>query len=305
MALKENAKYQFSVKFLRVTPLNDDLSQPETTLIGGVGPFDFSNTTALITAVPVITKIDALAAETVTIDLSGAVDDSAVTVAELFAAINVAAPTDVTASEDGTSGRLVLTYATGTVIQGYGEALILGEIGQGGIGVRVISTDTMKSVSETPIQKDEETFTTTDSNGVDTEVLTDGYRKGNSGAYVDASTDYLMRAVFEGGIIDEVTGIYSAPNATSRKVYFKIEIFSAVYLLGTNKEFEIDSYQQIVIYSAKGSYGESTRDRNFTDANYNYTATSPKIASVISADTDYIPLTIEEYEALQLASISA
>lgn len=303
MALKENAKYEFSVCFVRVTPLNDDLSQPVTTLIGGVGPFDFSGA-SVIAAVPLTTKIDAGAAEDVTIDLSGAVDQAAVTVDEVFAAINVSAPTDVTASKDGTSGRLVLTFASGTVIQCYGEAAELSLIGQG-IGVKVISTNTMRSISESPIVKDEETITTTDAKGIDTEVVTDGYRKGNSGTFVDTATDFELRKVFEGGSIAAATGVYSVPNSTSRKVYFKLEMFSAKYLVGTNKEFEIDSYQQTVIYSCKGTYGETARDRNFSDANYTYTATSPRVAGVISQDTDYIPLTVEEFEALQLEDISA
>ncbi len=306
MALKENAKYHFSVCFVRVTPLNDDLTQPEAAnIIGGAGPFDFSGA-AVPAAVPLLTKIDAGAAEQVDLDLvtPPVADIAAVTVAELITAITTAAPTDVTASAEAITGRLKLVFASGTVVQAYGEAAELSLIGQGQ-GVRVVSTNTMKSFSETPILKDEETITTTDAKGIDTEVVTDGYRKGNSGAYVDASSDFLMRSIFEGGSIDSVTGVYSVPNSTSRKVYFKIEVFEAKYLLGTNKEFEIDSYQQTVIYSAKGTYGETSRDRNFSDANFTYTATSPKLAGVISADTDYIPLTVEEFEALLLEDISA
>lgn len=307
MALKENAEYRFSVCFLRVTPLNDDLSQPVTTLIGGAGPFDFSGV-ADDTQVPLITKIDATAAETVLVDVSeatgGVTDVSAVTVDELFASINTASPTSVTASKDGTTGRLVLTFASGTVIQAYGECAEIGMIGQGK-GVRVVSTDTMKSFTETPIVKDEETFTTTDANGIDTEIVTDGYRKGVSGSFVDSATDFLLRTYFEGGVINATTGAYSVPTSEDNKIYFRIEVFSAKYLMGTNKQFDIDSYEQTLIYSAKGSYGDSSRDRNFIDATYNYTATSPKISGVISPDTDFIPLTIEEYQALDLKNIAA
>jgi len=305
MALKEDAKYHFSTKLIRVTPLNDDLSQTEKILKGGVGPFDFSATVADIDEVPFISKIDATAAETVTIDLSGAVSTSAVTVAELFAAINAATPTSIAASKEALTDRLLLTFATGTICQAYGEAAILGEIGQGGIGVRVVTTDTMKSFSETPLVKDEETFTTTDANGQEAEMISDGYRKGTSGSYVDASTDYLMRAVFEGGTYNEATGGYAVPTSAVSKIYFKIEIFHAIYKLGTHKDYDIDSYGKITVYSAKGGYGESTRDRNFTDANYTYKGTSPAITGDATADTEYTPLTIAEYAALDLENISA
>jgi len=103
MALKDNAKYDFSVRDLLFTPLNDDLTQPETdNQIGGVGPFDYSgNTTPDMKF-----KIDTGAIETKSIVLTGAADTAAVTVAELFAAINLAAPTDITASAEAVTGRI-------------------------------------------------------------------------------------------------------------------------------------------------------------------------------------------------------
>lgn len=307
MALKDDAKYQFSVKLLQVTPLNDDLSQPTPdNIIGGAGPFDFSGA-SVIAAVPFISKIDSDAEEAITVDLSGAADDSAVTGAELFAAINTATPTDLTASLEAETERVKIIYSgagSPTYLQIYGECAELGLFGQGK-GVKIVVTNTQKSFSETPILKDEETFTTTDSNGIDTEILTDGYRKGVGGTFVDTATDYNLRSIFEGGVLNGTTGGYSVPTSTSGKVYFKIEVFTAVYTVGTQKERDLTSYLQTVVFSAKGSYGDSTRDRNFTDANYNYTATSPKIAGVITPDTDYIPLTVEEFVALNLESVAA
>jgi hypothetical protein len=305
MALKEDAKYDFSVCFVRVTPLNDDLTIPEASnIIGAVGPYDFSNTVAVISAVPFISKIDSGAEETVTVDLSGVADNSAVTVAELFAAINLAAPTDVTASEEAGTGRLKLVFASGTVVQAYGECNTLAGIGQGK-GVRVISSNTMQSFTDNPNLKDEETFTTTDGKGIDTEVVTDGYRKGVAGVLTDTAMDYLMRMIIEGGDYDEVNLVYSAPTVLDQKIYFKLEIFSARYLVGTNKEADIDGYIQEVIYSCKGSFGDRTKERGFVNAVYNYTATSDKSTGVVTSDTEEYELTVSEFDALDLENISA
>ena len=304
MSLKENAKYDFSMCFVRVTPLNDDLTQPvAANIIGGVGPFDFSGV-AVPATVPFISKIDAGAEETVQVDISGAVDQAAVTVAELFAAINVAAPTDVTASAEAVTGRLKLVFASGTDVQAYGEAATLGEIGQGK-GVRIISSNTMQSFADNPNLKDEETFTTTDAKGIDTEVLSDGYRKGVAGSLSDTAIDYLLRMIIEGGTYDETNLIYSVPTSLTKKVYFKIEVFSAQYLVGTNKEADLVGYIQEIIYSAKGSFSDRTKERGFVNAVYNYSATSPKIAGVISSDTDEIELSIAAFDALNLENISA
>ena len=106
--LRDTARYGFGLVFARFMPLNDDLTIPiPTRILGGAGPFDFSGVDN-IAAVTLITKIDNGTAETVTVDLSGAADPTEVTVAELFAAINVAGPTDLTASEDGTTGRIMM-----------------------------------------------------------------------------------------------------------------------------------------------------------------------------------------------------
>ena len=304
MALELDAKYEFAAKFLRVTPLNDDLSQPsKDSVLGGIGPFDFSGVAAIAT-VPLITKIDGGAAETVQVNLTAAVDQSAVTVAEMVTAITTAAPTDVTASADATTGRLKLVFASGGVVQAYGEAAELGLIGLGQ-GLRVISSDTFKSFTDTPTNKDSETFANTTVNGTDIEVQSDGFRKGTAGNFVDTAMDYLLRAMIEGGSIDSVTGKYSVPTSLSKKIYFKIEVFWAKYSVGTSLEEAVVGYTQQTIYNCVGSYGDKTRERGMTDTTYSYIATPYKIAGIIQPDSDELPLTVEAYQALDLENISA
>ena len=305
MAKKENARYGFTVTDILLRPLNDDVSQPLASgLFGGVGPFDLTDA-SVIAAVPFITKIEATAAETVTVDLSGAADQAAVTVNEVFAAINVASPTSVTASKDVTSGRLKLVFATGTEVQAYGELAKFVLLGQG-FGQRIIYSNTMQSFSDSPIAKDEETFTVTDGNGIDTEVITDGYKKGLSGTLTETAQDYLTRALIEGGTYDEVALEYEDPTSLTRKVYFKIEIYSAMYRFGTNKVGDLVGYVKQEIFSCKGTFGDRTRERGILTSTYTYTATSPRdAAGDITTASKETQLTVAQYEALQLGSIAA
>lgn len=304
MAKKENARYGFTVTDILLKPLNADLTQPSAdNIIGGVGPFDYSGASA-IAAVPLITKIDATAAETVTVDLSPAVDDAAVTVDELVTAINLAAPTSVTASKDATSGRLKLVFATGTEVQIYGELAQLAEVGQG-FGQRIIYSDTMQSFSDSPTAKDEETFTITDALGIDTEVISDGYRKGVSGVLTETAQDYLTRSLIEGGVYDEANLVYEAPTSLTDKRYFKIEVYSSVYRFGTNKVGDLVGYVKQEIFSCKGTFGDRTRERGIGTSVYNYTATSPRdVDGNITADTKETQLTVAQYEALQLDKLA-
>jgi hypothetical protein len=308
MAKKENARYDFSLCDVIITPLNDDLSQPAIdNIIGGVGPFDYSGAVDP-SAVEFISKIDSGAAETVTLDFvtPPVADINAVTVAEIVAAIVVAAPTDLTASVD-TDGRLKIVYSgagSPSVLQVYGEAATTALIGQGK-GVKLVYSDTMQSFTDNPNLKDEEAFTTTDAKGVDTEVLSDGYRKGVAGVLTDTAMDYELRSIVEGGTID-ANGAYSVPTSTDRKIYFKIELYSGQYLVGTNKEADLVGYIKEEIFSCKGTFGDRTRERGFVNAVYNYSATSPRdIDGNITSDTVETPLTVSEHEALNLKGLVA
>ena len=304
MPLEEDAYYDFAAKYLRFTPLNDDLTIPTPdNIIGGVGPFDMTDAT-VIGAVPIITKIDSAAAIATTIDLSGASVQSAVTAAEMFAAINTATITGVTASLEAVTNRLKIVFATGAICQIYGEAAEFGLIGRG-YGMRVLTTQTFKSFTDNPLKKDPETFTSTDINGSDVEVVTDGFRKGTNGTIVEAADDFLLKRLMTGGTIAAATGKYTEAVATDQKFYFKTEVFWAQYKIGLNKEMDLSRYIQQTIYSCVGNDGDTTRDRNFSDATYNYTATPYKVAGVVQPDSDKLPLTIAKFLALDIENVSA
>ena len=305
MAKKENAKYEFSLSDVLITPLNDDLSQPSpTNIIGGVGPFDFSGAT--IAAVPLITKIDTAAAETVTVNLTPAVDDEAVTVAELVTAINLAAPTDITASAEAVTGRLKLAYdgaGSPERVQVYGLLATTALIGQGK-GIKIVYSNSMQSMSLSPVSKDEETFTVTDAHGTDTEVMSDGYRKGCTGTFIDTVADWELKSIVEGGTYDPVAIDYEAPTSLTKKTYFNIESYSMLYNVGTQKEADLVGYIKETVYSAKGTFGDKNKAREFATNTYNFTATSWRDANaVLKGDLKEAQLSVSAYEALNLAGL--
>ena len=120
MSVRINAHYVFGILWARLMALNDDLTLPAPdNIIGGVGPFDYSGE-ADPSAIEMTIKFDNGAEDTQDVDLSGVVDISAVTVAELWAAINAAGFTDITASAQAVTGRLKIIYSgtdTVTVMQ--------------------------------------------------------------------------------------------------------------------------------------------------------------------------------------------
>jgi hypothetical protein len=310
MAERATARYGFGLVFTRFMPLNDDLTIPiPTRILGGAGPFDFSGVDN-IAAVELITKIDNGAAETVTVDLSGAADPTAVTVAELFAAINVAGPTDLTASEDAITGRIMMAYDDSDevgYVQIYGECAEIAMFGQG-FGERFVISDTLRTLNDTPVMKDEEVLETTDAKGLDTSVISDGYRKGFEATFVDSAEDWDLLALMEGGYHiesnEDGNEEYDTPTSEDTKIYFFCQLYYTQYTRGENKEGEINNYVQKTFRSCKGTVGESSHERGFMDGNFTIKGTSYKDQDeVLFGDTQRIKYSIEDYLALDVYNV--
>ena len=308
--LKDVARYGFGLKFARFMALNDDKTIPRVDrMVAGAGPFDFSGVEDISKVVATV-KIDNGLEVDLSIDLAGASIQSAVTAAEYVDALNVAllaASLDLEATVASATGRVTLqttlTSDLPSIVQFYGEGAKLAKFGQG-FGLKFIKSDTLKSLGDTPTQKDQEEFTTTDANGLDTEILTDGYRKGFSASIVDAAEDFELLALIEGGSYDEETGIYEVPTSSSTKVYFYCEAFYAQYEQGTNKEADLVGYVGKLFRTCKGSPGDKTHERGFADGNYTITGTSYKDENgVVHGDTVITKYSIEEYEALDLWNV--
>ena len=308
--LKEDARYGFGLKFARFMALNDDKTIPRVDrMVAGAGPFDFSGVDDISDVVATV-KIDNGLEVDLSLDLAAASVQSAVTAEEYVDALNaalLAESLDLEATVSLTTGRVelqtTLTSDLPDVVQFYGEGAKLALFGQG-FGLKFIKSDTLKSLGDTPTLKDQEEFTTTDANGLDTEILTDGYRKGFSATIVDAAEDFELLALIEGGTYNETTGVYEVPTSSNSKVYFFCEAFYAQYEQGTNKEADLVGYVGKLFRTCKGAPGDKTHERGFADGNYTITGTSYKDEDgVIHGDTRITKYSIEAYEALDLWNV--
>jgi len=201
-------------------------------------------------------------------------------------------------------GYLKCLFASGKYHQLYGQCAEIAEFGQGK-GVKYAVLDTAKSIGDTPVNKDSQTFTTTDANNLDTEVKTDGYRKGVTAKLVDTADDEWLRSIIEGGTIDD-DGIYSVPTSETTKIYFMVEVFYKVFKKGTNKEGTMSGYKIKSLLSCSGSMADLSHEAGFSDATYDITGDSYTDENgVLNADTITEPLTLAEFLTLDVGNTSA
>jgi len=310
--LLNNALYSRGLKLVIFQALNDDLTIPiPTRVIAGAGPFDFSGY-ATPAAIPLSIRLDTDPVETLNIDLSGVGDINAVTAAEVRDAINAAAFTEITASLEAVTNRLQLAY-TGTenprFIQVYGDCAPYAMFGQG-FGQRMILSDTMKSIAETPNKKEAEDITDMDANGREPTVTTDSYRKGCKIVAIDTADDPQIRALIDGGTLDDTPPdtlfdqTYNEPTSETTKVYFYMMAFHYQYGEGTNKEGQIENYVMKLYRSCVGDSGEITHERPFANRTYNISATSyTDENSVLFGDLQTGTISVVNYEALDLENL--
>jgi hypothetical protein len=290
MAMRDVAKFVFGLSRVRFRALNDDKTRIKYIMgadgtysaltgngriIGGTGPFDLSGY-ATPAAIPLTVKFDNGTEATVNVDFTaGVVDLTAVTAAEVVARINAAAPTDMLASVEAGTLRVLLVY-NGTddpeYIQVYGDCSELVGIGQG-IGQQFIKANTLKSLSETPTKKDDETFSAEPATGASIDVIIEGYKKGFTLKIVDTAEDFSLMQLIEGGVIDS-NGIYHDPHSESTRTYFEIEVYNPVYDEGPNKESEISEWERVIYQSCSGMVGEGTKEKAFLQKNYDIVGTN-------------------------------
>lgn len=312
MALKENARFAFGLKYVRAFALNPDGTKatPERT-IGGVGPFDLSAIVAP-TKAELIVKIDGTESE-LEIDLSTASDINAVTVADLVTAINlvfqdVGSPIDLVASKEATTNVLLIA-STKTApdlpqaVQVYGELAELVGIGQG-FGTKILVSDTIRSMAESAVRKDSERITTTDGSGDDTDMITDGYYKGATMTVVDTAEDWEMYALFEGLKIDGKGGLDS-PTFKTKRPDVGIEQYYEKYGQGQNHESDLLGYRKQEYFKCKGMGGDKSHEYGWSDGNYTIDALTyrDKVTKALMPAWHKSELTIEEFNALMIESL--
>lgn len=303
--MPQTPRYAFGLVATRILPLTDDLKIPvPTRLVGGPGTFDFSGVADPSAAILYV-KEDTDATVTVLVDVSGAVDTAAVTATELAAAIDAAMTVAVLEYDCAVNsdGRVQITHS-GSVAPDYtqlaGEVCRIARFGQG-YDLTFLVSDTFRTMNLSPTMREQQTFSTIDANGIETEVITDGYRKGLTGTLTDTADRLDLKALVEGGTLNATTEEYEAPTSESQKPYFLIESFYAKYAQGTNKRRDLIGYAQETIRTCNGMVGDVTREEGFADGNYTITATSYRDEDGnLNGDIITTPLTTAEYQLLDV-----
>jgi hypothetical protein len=308
MALKASAKYVRGISRVRFIPHNGNGTFPGATsalggVFGGAGPFDFSGPGVTLATVPMTIKLDGAAEITKNLVLTSySGHASAILASEIVAAITSAAWTNLTASVDGTTGRIKIVMTTGAYLQVYGQAAELAGFGRG-IGASFLKSDTLESITVVPNKKADETDTVTDANGNDTDCIIEGYFKGATGALSDTVEDFYLMRLFSGGSID-TAGAFSFPNSNSVKPYFGIEIFNPYYGEGENKSGEMLGYVKTTVFNCVGDMGDDSLGKSWKKKSYTYTATTYKnAAGVEQTAVKYEYLTLAQYAALAIDTV--
>lgn len=303
MSLRVNAEYSAFIKFSRFQALNDDKTLPlASRQVGGAGPFDFSGV-ASPSAVEFTVKIDGTE-ESQDLDVdTGSVSLSAVTVDELVTLLTTAAFANMTFSKETSTNRLKAVAGTGSYLQLYGEGMLLAEFGQG-LGTQFIKSDTIQSFNLSSTYKESEQLTVVDSNGKETEIITDSYKKGGTAEVTDTALDWALKALIDGGTYDATAESYDEPDSESEKVYFMVENFYALYSKGSNKEGDLIGYIKETIKSCVGQSGDEAHDRNINTVSYSLTFTNYKDEN----GSEYgakgaVKLTVPEYKALDVENV--
>lgn len=309
--LRTDGRYGFGLEAVRVQPLNDDLTIPTPIrIIGGAGPFDFSGVTD-ISAVDITVKLDNADAEALTVDLSGAADDSAVTVAELVAALDTtftAAALELDASLSVVNDSRLMIESTDTAttpdyVQIYDECAEIAMLGQG-LGAKFVKLDTGQSLAITPVRKDSEQITITDAQGQDTEINTDDYLKGFTMVLTDTAQDWVLRALIEGGTLNAAETSFEFPTSASARIYFFAEVFYAEYTSGEHLESDLIGYVKILFRTMRGSLSDRSLERAWAPWVYNIVGTTyTDEDSVLWGAINEAKLTVTAYAALNVLTV--
>ena len=260
-----NKKARFATEGFRVKRSNPDGTVPTATRFVG-----FANTADLsdvlddtLDTADLTIKIDNGTAQTETVDLTAAVDKTAVTVDEAKTALTAADFTGITWSKEAGTGRLMGTHATGKEIAVTGPlaaALDFGQgIAHGGNGLEFIKgfNDRTMSIGMTKNKKDKEEIDQEGAKGGITRMLISAKLLGQTLAIAMKDKDYEMLELIQGGTFDRESGRYTPPPSTRlESPLFFIDVFSPIYGEGENKMENMSGYEQLRFLSCTGMEGD-------------------------------------------------
>lgn len=278
MAL-QTKKTPFGIEGFRAMRNNPDGTNPTASrFIGFTNTVDLSDIgTDLIGTLTL--KIDGGAAESKSVDFSGASDITAVTVAEAVSALTTAAFTNITWSNDATTSRLKGVASSGTYIQVYGELAPLLDFGQGvlhgGQGlVFVKAFDNTASIGLPKNIKAREEIELESGDGTLSTMIIEAINKGLNPAIVINDDDYDLKELIQGGTYDRTANTYDPKTTdTTSSPIFWLDVYAPIYAKGTKHREDLAGYKRTIIRSVTGVEGDVTHEtKAWATTSYNLSA---------------------------------
>lgn len=310
--LAVDARREGPVVFARIRPNNPDAGIPLVTrTVGGIGPFDFSDAVNPA-AVTIQIKTDNGSWINDTVDLDDeAINIAAVTVAQLFAAINASSVTNLTASSETGTGRIKLALTTpgsAKYLQVRGEVAKYAGFGYG-YTTEFRKIDTMASVADADVNHDSERLEWVDGTGDVSAIVTKSYKTGKTLTLTDNADDMNIRAFSEGGtFVDDgyTDDGYHEPLPSADKPTLTLEWFAEVYASDDNNQGDVLGYNFYKANSIKHtSTADNPGDRSAHTVGYVYSAVPYRDPLTLAKDATAIKqfLTVAEYLALHVDTV--
>jgi hypothetical protein len=305
----DNKKTQFALSGFRAMRLNPDGTIPTASrFLGFAGTVDVSSLT--LSAGSLTIKIDGTV-ETKTVDFSGAVSSSAVTVAEAVTALTTAAFTGITWSADSATGRLKGVSSSGDYVQVYNAVAPLLDFGQslsfGGQGLVFIKCfDNSKSYTVAKSLKDKEEIESESADGTLNTMVLGARLKGADISITQRDEDFDLVELIEGGTYDRTNNTYDPLTSdNSEHPTFFMEFYAPKYTSGTKKLPDVSSYRKLLVRSCQGITGDESADtKTWVEYPFSINATEYTDESSVSWPPYQIStMTVAAFEALNVETV--
>ena len=320
MGININKKTEFGPEGFLIVRNNPDGTPPSPDrVLGFYGTVDLSDyAPSYDTWLGV--KIDNGTEDYQEVDFSGAVDPTAVTVQEMVDAINAAGFTDITASVDTVTSRLLTVYTgagTPTFLQvfsvdsspNFAAELDFGQ-GQtfGGSGcIYYEAFDNTRTVALPKNIKDSEEIENESGDGTFISVIIPAIVKGYSPTLTCKDNDYQIKQLIQAGTWTPATSTYvPALSSLTRRPIFSIIFFSPVYNKGTHLREDEDGYLCRRINNITGYEADETFEtKTLKETSYNCKAAEYDNELEVKQPyyTDQI-LSVDEFDALNVTEIT-
>lgn len=264
-------------------------------------------------------KIDNNTEQYQEVDWTAASDFSAVTVQEMVDAINAAGFTDITASIDTATSRLLIAY-TGSGSPDFLQVFSVSthptfaadlDFGQGqefdGEGaIYYEAFDNARTLNLPKEIKDVEEIENEAGDGTYISVTIPAIVKGYNPVVTIKDDDYEMKQLIQGGVWTPATSTYTPPlTSQTRNPIFHIIFFSPKYSKGAHLREDIDGYLRKDIWSMTGYEADVTYEtKTLQEISYNCQAREyDNENSIIQAYYRDMTYTPDEFDDLHVEEI--